>query len=473
MKTGEMMISVAELTPCPWNPRGEITPESVADLTASIKARGLLQNIGVWKRPDADGYYVIFGNRRYVACVNAMMATVPCRVFDCSEVEAHEITRIENEARLGVSPIEDARLVGKMIDLGYSGKEIAAHFGVSEAHITRRRKLLDLSPAWASRALEVDIPTDMLEHVSAYSREIQDKVLSKVSNWNIRAGWKDCERFFREVTADLDHCPFVMNREDLAARCRACPKRTGATPDLFDGLPDGGLGSCMDAKCFKKMRSAYRQQIIEDNVPGTVTETVVVNYRYDFDYRNDLVKKPCEGKDAAYVYVDEEKGKAIVKYGPSKAAQKEAEAKKKKADAAQAAEAKKREKVLSAAKNKIKKWWTDANIKAETMRAVADGCGVIDGWGVVALWLSLRIALPWDKRPSVAKIRAGLIDSVAKAADAFVFWWKVMGREVTRKFAGYVDSTAALEAETFYPDLMKDLTPEERAAIEQDAKERR
>ena len=472
MKSTERMISVGELTTCPWNQRGEITPESVADLTASIKARGLLQNIGVWKRPDADGYYVIFGNRRYVACVNAMMASVPCRVFDCSEVEAHEITRIENEARLGVSPIEDARLVGKMIDLGYSGKEIAAHFGVSEAHITRRRKLLDLSPAWASRALEVDIPTDTLEHVAAYSREIQDKVLSKVGNWNIHGGWKYCESYFKDATADLDHCSFVLHDVGFAASCQMCPKRSGATPDLFDGVAEGELGRCLDMKCFKKKRAAWRQRVIEDNVPGTVTETVVVNYRYDFDYRNDLVKKPCKGKDAAYVYVDEEKGKAIVKYGPSKAAQKEAEAKKKKADAAQAAEAKKREKVLSAAKNKIKKWWTDANIKAETMRAVADGCGVINGWRVAALWLTLRITLSWDERPSVAKIRAGLMD-VAKAADAFAYWWKVMGGEVTRRFTGYVDSTAALEAETFYPDLMKDLTPEERKAIEQDAKERR
>ena len=81
MKSTERMISVGELTTCPWNPRGEITPESVKDLTASIQARGLLQNIGVWKRPDAPGYYVIFGNRRFVACVNAMLAEVRCRVL--------------------------------------------------------------------------------------------------------------------------------------------------------------------------------------------------------------------------------------------------------------------------------------------------------------------------------------------------------------------------------------------------------
>ena len=48
-----------------------------------------------------------------------------------------------------------------------------------------------------------------------------------------------------------------------------------------------------------------------------------------------------------------------------------------------------------------------------------------------------------------------------------------MGGAVECVLGGYVDSTVALEAETFYPDLMKDLTPEERAAIEQDAKERR
>lgn len=462
MKTTERMISVGELTPCPWNPRGEITPESVADLTASIKARGLLQNIGVWKRPDADGYYVIFGNRRFVACVNAMMPKIRCRVFECSDVEAHEITRIENEARLGVSPIEDAKLIGKMLDLGYSGKEIAAHFGVSEAQITRRRKLLDLSPAWASRALEVDIPTDMLERVAAYSRDIQDKVLSKARNWQLREGWEGCAHYFRDITANLDDCPFVRNREDLAARCRACQKRTGVMPDLFDGVPEGGMGSCLDPKCFKYMRSAYRQQIIDDNVPGSVSETVVVHSKYELRYGEPKVKKLDDKNTAAYVYVDEDKAKAIVRFGPSKAEQKKKEEAKR---AAQKREEEKRDaldKLTTSARQKIKKYWNGADLKKLTLAAVSGKNGVVNAWQVLELMFRLNLSTYME--PLLRKHLKGL--SGDKPFDS---WWNMVGKQIKNELGGYVGARIAFNAELFYPALMQDLTPEEREALAADA----
>ena len=389
MKTQEMLIGVDELTPCPWNPRGEITPESVADLTASIQARGLLQNIGVWKRPDADGYYVIFGNRRYVACVNAMMAALPCRVFECSEVEAHEITRIENEARLGVSPIEDARLVGKMIDLGYSGKEIAAHFGVSEAHITRRRKLLDLSPAWVGRAESIGISADALEGVSAYPREIQDRVLAKVSDWVLREGWSQMKRFFDDVTCDLDSkWDFAGLCPELAERCKACKNRTGAQPDLF-GEVEGGLGRCLNRKCFKGMHDAWIAKLVDDAIPADVTERIRVD-EYQF-HGSELEKKPKKGKGAAYYCLEIRTGsaKVKVKYGPGKAAKKAAEAKRKAAEAKKNAEAVAREKLVSSVKEKVSTW-AKKNDPGKAALEWATVNGAVDPWRAVVVAMMVR-----------------------------------------------------------------------------------
>ena len=389
MKSTERMISVGELTTCPWNPRGEITPESVKDLTASIQARGLLQNIGVWKRPDAPGYYVIFGNRRFVACVNAMLAEVRCRVFECSEVEAHELTRIENEARLGVSPIEDAKLVGKMFDLGYNGKEIAAHFGVSEACVTRRRKLLDLSPGWVGRAERVEIPADALEGVSAYPRDIQDRVLSKVNDWVLREGWSSLKRFFADVTFDLDsewdfagHCP------ELAERCKACPNRTGAQPDLF-GEVEGGLGRCLDRKCFKGMHDAWIAKLVDDTIPADVTERIRVD-EWEFNNSN-LEKKPKKGNDAAYYCVEIRKDsvKVKVKYGPGKAAKKAAEAKKKAAEEKKSAEAKAREKLVKSAKEKISAW-AKKNDPGKAALEWATVDGAVDPWRAVIVAMVTR-----------------------------------------------------------------------------------
>ena len=464
MKSTEKMISVGELTTCPWNPRGEITPESVKDLTASIQARGLLQNIGVWKRPDAPGYYVIFGNRRFVACVNAMLAEVRCRVFECSEVEAHELTRIENEARLGVSPIEDAKLVGKMLDLGYNGKEIAAHFGVSEAHITRRRKLLDLSRGWEARARELDIPTDALEHVAAYPADVQDRVLAKASSWDMRDGWSSIKRWFNEITADLDRCPFVKHDKGFAASCQMCPKRSGATPDLFDGMPDGELGRCLDPKCFKKKREAWHARLLDDAIPGEIKERISV-WEDELKYANGLVPKPCDGKRAAYYWIDDEKGKVVVKYGPSKAEVKKAQAEERARRDKKDKEDKARLKLIEGAKTKIKRWWKAADLKKLTL-AAAGGEKDMDPWVLIAIEWAICLSL-------YAQDSRKCADTIVGAKNKFEAWWTVAGHRIREKFTGYVDLKYAVAVERFYPDEMKALTKEERAAVLRYVKERR
>ena len=453
MKTEEMIIGVDKLTPCPWNPRGEITPESVADLTASIQARGLLQNIGVWKRPDADGYYVIFGNRRYVACVNAMMAALPCRVFECSEVAAHEITRIENEARLGVSPIEDARLVGKMIDLGYSGKEIASHFGVSEAHITRRRKLLDLSPAWVARAARVEISADALESVSAYPREIQDRVLAKVSDWNLREGWSDLKRFFADVTNDLDcKWDFAGLCSELAERCKTCPKRTGAQPDLF-GEVEGGLGRCLDRKCFKGMHDAWIAKLVDEAVPANVTERIRVD-EYQF-HDSELVKKPKKGKEAAYYCLEIRAGsaKVKVKYGPGKAAKKAAEAKKKAAEAKINAEAKAREKLVKSAKEKISAW-AKKNDPGKAALEWATVDGAVDPWRAVVVAMETRFGHGelWKLLDKGAKHFAYLVNCAC-------------GTQLKTQQAWACD---IMRLSRVMPSMLDGLTPEELKALKEE-----
>lgn len=451
MKSTEKMISVGELTTCPWNPRGEITPESVKDLTASIQARGLLQNIGVWKRPDAPGYYVIFGNRRFVACVNAMLAEVRCRVFECSEVEAHELTRIENEARLGVSPIEDARLVGKMLDLGYSGKEIAAHFGVSEACVTRRRKLLDLSPGWIGRAERVEIPADALEGVSAYPRDIQDRVLANVSDWALREGWSALKRYFNEVTCDLDsNFDFAGMCSELAERCKACPKRTGAQPDLFGDVEGAALGRCLDKKCYKGMHDAWIKKLVDDAIPAGVERIKVDAARL---YNSDMVNTPKKGKEAAYYFVDIRNGGATVKvkYGPGKAARKAAAAKEKAAEEKRNAEAKAREKLVKSAKEKISAW-AKANNPGDVALAWATVDGVVDPWRAIYAYEQTRAS-------------AAFLDTLLKGgAKAFVAVFADIRRELKIKTAWARD---IVRYSQILPGMLDDLTSEELKALKE------
>ena len=69
-----LSIDLARLAPDPDQPRKEFEPEALADLAASLKARGQLQPIRVrWDEPSAR-WVIIAGERRYRA---ALLAGLP------------------------------------------------------------------------------------------------------------------------------------------------------------------------------------------------------------------------------------------------------------------------------------------------------------------------------------------------------------------------------------------------------------
>ncbi len=270
MKKTEMMVKVKDLVHADWNPRtpAELAwdhPE-MASLIESVRAVGVIQPIAVWGDAETgDGSplapVVIAGNRRLEAAKAAGLNEIPALVFtEISEAQARMITRIENELRLGVDPLKDASLIGSMLGLGYSQKEIAAHFGVSEAKICRRRKLLELAPKIRAQAESegCNITIDALEQIAAYPPDIQQRctsdVLRRAKRSSTPVRWFDISHVFARETCDLDNAKF-----DCAA-CKECPKRTGAQPDLWGDMGDDGkLGKCLDKVCYK--RKAHDREI--------------------------------------------------------------------------------------------------------------------------------------------------------------------------------------------------------------------
>ena len=271
MKKTAARLRVESLVHADWNPR---TPEELAwdhpemvPLIDSVRNVGVIQPIAVWVDDAAlEGKsgvtgVVIAGNRRLEAAKAAGLEEIPALMFsETSEAQARMVTRVENEVRLGVDPMKDASLIGSMLGLGYSQKEIAAHFGVSEAKICRRRKLLDLIPKIREQAesAECNITIDALEQIAAYPPDIQQRctsdVLQRAKQSSTPVRWFDISHVFARETCDLDNAKF-----DCAA-CKECPKRTGAQPDLWGDMGDDGkLGKCLDKVCYK--RKAHDREI--------------------------------------------------------------------------------------------------------------------------------------------------------------------------------------------------------------------
>ena len=238
-------IEVAKLKVAPWNPRSEITPESVADLAASIKSLGMIQPVVAMV--DADGgATLIAGHRRLAAAKVAGLETVPCDILvGIDEPTAKRMTFIENLQRKDADPLLESELVGGLVKSGMTQAEIAAETGRGREWVARRVNLANLSKSWRERVKNgEEITTDCLEHVAAYPEEVQEKLKSaRVYNGGTLHGGDIKHRFGYE-TCDLKTAKFERKA------CRECPNNTGCAPELFDW--EGrvtAFGKCMDAKC--------------------------------------------------------------------------------------------------------------------------------------------------------------------------------------------------------------------------------
>ena len=108
-------IKLDLITPDPDQPRRHFDESGLAELTASIKAHGILQPIVVV--PQNDGkYQIVAGERRYRASVAAGMTTIPALVRTLSAQHKLELSLIENIQRRDLNPLETATAYAKLRD---------------------------------------------------------------------------------------------------------------------------------------------------------------------------------------------------------------------------------------------------------------------------------------------------------------------------------------------------------------------
>jgi ParB family chromosome partitioning protein len=131
----------------PKQPRQHFSEEALADLTASIAAKGILQPILVRPTPGdaADGYEIIAGERRWRAAQRAGLHEMPALVRTLDDTAVLEIALIENVQRADLGPIEETDGYQRLVDdFGRSHDEIAEAIGKSRSHVANLIRLLGL-----------------------------------------------------------------------------------------------------------------------------------------------------------------------------------------------------------------------------------------------------------------------------------------------------------------------------------------
>ena len=153
-----VMIPVDQIARNPYQPRLQFDEEEMAELTASVKERGVQQPILVRTAPKAKAngqagdktsaprYQLVAGERRLRACKAAKRRSIPAIVRnDLSDVQSAELALLENVQRSNLNVIEEARAFRRlMLDFRMKEERIAKKVGKSVATVKDTLRLLAL-----------------------------------------------------------------------------------------------------------------------------------------------------------------------------------------------------------------------------------------------------------------------------------------------------------------------------------------
>ncbi len=141
---GLASLGVSTIDPLPGQPRQHFDDEALAELAASIAARGVIQPIIV--RPLGKGrYQLIAGERRWRAAQKARLHEIPAIVRELDDREVMALALIENLQREDLNPVEEARAYQRLSEQeSMTQAEIAEMVDKSRSHVANLMRLLGL-----------------------------------------------------------------------------------------------------------------------------------------------------------------------------------------------------------------------------------------------------------------------------------------------------------------------------------------
>ena len=177
-------IPVEKLVHHPKNPRKDIG--DITELSDSIKAKGVLQNLTVV--PAGDKYYVVIGNRRMEAAKAAGLKTLPCVIAEMDEKEQMETMLLENIQRVDLTVKEQADGFQLMMDLGLTVEELSEKTGFAKSTIYHRLNIAKLD-------------SDVLEQKQVNMKQLieLEKIKSITKRNEILANYGDSPGFSYQV----------------------------------------------------------------------------------------------------------------------------------------------------------------------------------------------------------------------------------------------------------------------------------
>lgn len=196
-------VLVDKVIPNPYQPRRTFSQAGLEELSASIKAYGILQPISVRKIGE-DKYELIAGERRLRAAKLAELKTIPAIInSNYTDTDSAVLAIIENLQREDLNFIEEAEGYANLIeDHGFTQQELAEKVGKNQSTIANKLRILRLGQNIKKQLLENGLTE---RHARALLKlpddELRESVLEKIIKDDLNV--KKTEQLIKNMLEDI------------------------------------------------------------------------------------------------------------------------------------------------------------------------------------------------------------------------------------------------------------------------------
>lgn len=192
-----VMCGIEELSPNRFQARRDFNEKDQQQLIASIKKNGVIQPIVV--RKSGVGYEIIAGERRWRAAQQAGLQQVPVIIRTAEDLEAAELSLVENIQRDALNPVEEAEayqiLTGQF---GLSQEELSSRVGKDRSTIANALRLLKLPTAVKNALIDKKISSGHARPLLGIaSQDEQVKILNRIVKNSLSV--RDTERLAQKL----------------------------------------------------------------------------------------------------------------------------------------------------------------------------------------------------------------------------------------------------------------------------------
>ena len=235
-------LQVTLLQPGKYQPRTHMDPDSLQQLSDSIKVQGVMQPVLV--RPVAGNRYeIIAGERRWRAAQLAGLSEIPALVREIADEAALAMALIENIQRENLNPLEEALGIQRLVnEFSLTHQTAAEAVGRSRSAVTNLLRLLNLAPRVQEMMMQNQIDMGHARALLGLTQVKQIDAAHEIINkgLSVREAEKLAQRLLKpaEVQKDPVDRDVLRLQEELAekigARVTLSPRKGGKGRLIID-----------------------------------------------------------------------------------------------------------------------------------------------------------------------------------------------------------------------------------------------